>query len=67
MEQTLSIAQRILKMAERIFLKEQVEKREHQLKELHNEKEEEPVRGRRERRERRSLCNCFKGWCRETP
>ena len=36
-------------MAERIFLKEQVEKREHKLKVFHNEREKEPLRGMREK------------------
>ena len=51
-------------MAERIFLQEQVKKREHQLKELHNEGEEEQVRGRREKR---SMWQRFRGRYRETP
>ena len=51
-------------MAERIFLPKRVKKREHQLKEHHNEGEEEQVRGRREKR---SLWQRFRGRHRETP
>ena len=62
-EQKQSIFQRILKMAERIFLQEQVKKREHRLQELHNEREEEQVRVRREKR---SLWKRIRGRRRET-
>ena len=63
-EQKLSITQRLLKMTERIFLQEQVKKREHKLKEFDNEREEEPVR---ERREKRSLWNRIRGRRGDTP